>query len=349
MPVILYKDANYEGAYLRLQPGFYAGQRDLEGATQGSSYGEPLNREVSSIRVDDGYIAVLYGTVSESATGGARTLIGPTEVPDLGAVGMDDKTSAIKVLLYEQWKAAVPRDFGVTLYSSPYKSGSRVEIGQGDFDRARLDSPEVNLGSNRIQSVCAGSDTIVVLYEGNNFESTMNSIVVTPGGCIEDVATAGMTDSAGHPVVGSIRVLYAASKAGMDPARPGVAAGISATERAYATLGSSVTNWGVPGGYVVRPYVNGLSDFRDTDNKDLNSAGGDPNAPGESQSGSSLRTSHQLGQKEPNSGGGQQETVCGQVCKVLIILLLLLVALVLGTYMEMHIPARGYPATTRTS
>lgn len=215
MPVILYRDANYGGPSVRLQPGFYSGQRDLEGRVRGSSSGEDLTKQASSIRVDDGYIAVLYGGYSATASGGARTLVGPMEVANLADVGMDDKTASVWVYMYEPYRVAVPRDFGVTLHSTVYQasagSGSGVHIGQGNYDRTRLDSDEVKMQtSTGIRSLCVGANTLAILYEGATFDSVQNSVVVAgqPGGvtCVQDVES-----ELGLSGINSIRVLYAAA------------------------------------------------------------------------------------------------------------------------------------------
>lgn len=246
MPVTLYRDINYEGPVVRLQPGFYSGPRALEGKVRGSSSGENLDNEVSSIRVDQGYIAVLFSSTIANPgglAGGARTLIGPTEIPDLGAVGMDDKTSAVRVILYEPFRSAVPRDFGVTLFSWAYPRQSGriaaggVHLGQGDFDRSRLDSDEIRIGSGGIKSLCVGPNTIAVLYEGNNFESTMNSVVVLPDECIDSTADLRMNSSGSNDSgINSIRVLYAEMSGDDSPQT--WTAGRSPFETAVSTLGT---------------------------------------------------------------------------------------------------------------
>ena len=238
MPVLLYRDKNFEGPVIRLQPGFYSGRKDLEGTTRGSSYGEDLDNEISSVRVDQGYIAVLYGGYGESASsGGARTLVGPTEVADLSVIGMNDKASSIKVILYEPFQAAIPRDFGVTLFNNVHQArpgSSGIHLGQGDFDRTRLDSDEVLLGSSGVQSLCVGPNTIAVLYEGATFDSTLDSVLIGPNTCVQDVADIGMEQGGGSKV-NSIRVLYAAvpTAAGTPTS---VASGLSTWERAMQSL-----------------------------------------------------------------------------------------------------------------
>jgi hypothetical protein len=206
MPVILYRDAKYGGPSVRLQPGFHTGQRAFEGTVRGSSYGEDLSNEVSSIRVDAGYIAVLYAGLSASASGGgARTVVGPSEIPDLAAVGMDDKISSVQVYMVEATRSALPRDFGVSLFSSVHQSGMSggIRIGQGSYDKSRLDSDEVKIGSGGIRSLCVGPYTLAVLYVGSTFDSVSNSVVVGPNTCVDDIEY-----DLGLEEVNSIRVMY---------------------------------------------------------------------------------------------------------------------------------------------
>lgn len=236
MPGTLYRDANFEGPFLKLQPGFFSGERDLRGGTRGSSQDENLDNKISSVRVDKGYIAVLHGGYSASANSGSRVLIGPTDVPNLAAVGMDDKTSSIRVLTYQPYLSAVPRDFGVTLSESIGSPGGLgIRIGQGSYDRARLDSEEVRLRGRGVLSLCVGSGTIAVLHEGGDFESTQNSVLVLPNTCVEDIGNLGMMGDDGNSKVNSIQVLYASTG---EPT--GVVSGETPLQRAVRTLGTSV-------------------------------------------------------------------------------------------------------------
>ena len=235
MPVTLYRDANFEGPFLKLQPGFFSGERDLRGGTRGSSQDENLDNKISSVRVDNGYIAVLYGGLSASARSGSRVLIGPAEVADLGAVGMDDKTSSIRVVTYQPYVSAVPRDFGVTLSESFGPTPSfGIRIGQGSYDRARLDSEEVRLNGRGVMSLCVGPSTLAVLHEGGDFESTQNSVLILPNTCVDDVGDIGMLGDDGNSKINSIQVLYATV------GEPAVVSGETAMQRAVRTIGSGV-------------------------------------------------------------------------------------------------------------
>lgn len=204
MPVLAYADTGFGGDVARLQPGFYSG-RGLQGGRPGSSYTTELDNDISSIRVDPGYIAVLFGGHAPSASGGgARVLVGPQEYSDLAAIGMNDRVSSIQVYSFSQHTSAVPRDFGVTLYNAYGRLGRGFYLGQGDFDQARLASVEVGLYGD-VRSVCVGGATLAVLYAGPNFDSSQDAIVVAGPLCIDDLSTVGMDDR-----VHSVQVLYTA-------------------------------------------------------------------------------------------------------------------------------------------
>ena len=73
MSVTIYKDTNYNGVYAHINPGFYTGNQ-IRGYTNQSAYeyGEYLDNEISSIRVQSGTIAVLYGDYSKSASSSTK-------------------------------------------------------------------------------------------------------------------------------------------------------------------------------------------------------------------------------------------------------------------------------------
>lgn len=226
MSVVCYRDPDYAGPSLRLSPGFYFGERQLRGTVARSSYDESLDDAITSIRVPARYIVVLYPAGGYSASG-ARAIIGPQDIPDLTAIGINDKTSAIRVVMYEAASSAVPRDFGVNLYWSQTPGGvPQAVLGQGDYDQTRLNSDEVGAGDFR--SLCARSNTIAVLYEKPAFEPDSNSTVLLPGECVS-VERLDMSS------IQSIRVLFTE-----EPPKPGAptwAAGPSPLEAAAAQLG----------------------------------------------------------------------------------------------------------------
>lgn len=232
--MILYRDPHYGGPFVRLQSGFYSGERDLQGTTRDSSYTENLLGKISSVRVETGYVAVLYGSLSPTASGGSRVLVGPTSIPDLAAVGLNDRVSSVEVVQYDPGHPALPREGGLALYSAPYLSGLRLYLGRGDYNRARLDSDEVRLWGQGPESACVGPGVIAILYEGDNFESGMNSLMIAGrNSCIQNMIETHL------PRVNSIRVLYGAVGRGGASPPDGVVRGITPTQRALRTIGQS--------------------------------------------------------------------------------------------------------------
>jgi len=200
--VIVYKDLDFHGPNARLQPGTYRG-RELQGTRANSSISEDLDNNISSIRVDPGYIAVLFGSYAPSISGKARVVIGPEDISDLGTIGLSDQISSISVYTHQPHVSSHPRDFGAKIYSQTYKGGRSVSLGQGLYNRTRLNSDEVNFRSIGVQSICVGANTLAILYEGGLFENNKNSILIPENTCIDDLTSMGVSDG-----VNSIQILY---------------------------------------------------------------------------------------------------------------------------------------------
>lgn len=224
MAVTVYRDTNYQGPFARIRPGFFSGQ-DLRGFRNQSAYGagEDLDNAISSIRVGPNTIAALYGGQSPSASAGARVLVGPYEVPDLGALGMDDKISAIQVLSFKGYDSGIPRTGGAVLYSGYEGQGKNSVLEQGDYSAARLASEEVKFPNNRLRSLRVSANVIAILYDGPDFDTSMDAVVVVGPTMVGDLDRIGLIDR-----VSSVRILY--TDPYDTPARPSTALG---TPRAY--------------------------------------------------------------------------------------------------------------------
>lgn len=236
MAVTLYKDINFGGPSTTLTPGFHSASGcsyhdcSFTGKTRGSSYGENLDNQVSSLRVGDGHIVTLYSGYGESASGGSRTLVGPTTIADLSALGFDDKISAARVVRFNPYGVLSSE---VTLYTMSHLMGSRIILGKGDYDQARLASDEIGLGSQVVQSLCVGPQAILILYEGNNFDSTSDSIVIAGGStkaCVQNLDSIGMYGTSTAPKIGSMRVLVSPEGGG------GTTVGLTGRESAIISL-----------------------------------------------------------------------------------------------------------------
>ena len=204
MSVTVYRDTNFQGPFARIRPGFFSGQ-DLKGYYNQSAYGsgEDLDNAISSIRVGPNTIVALYGGQSPSASAGARVLVGPYDVSDLSTLGMGDKTSAIQVLSFKAYDSGIPRSGGAVLYSGYEGGGKNSVLEQGDYNAARLASEEVKFPNNRLRSLRVSPNVIAVLYDGPDFDTSMDAVVVVGPTMVGDLDRVGLLDR-----VSSVRIMY---------------------------------------------------------------------------------------------------------------------------------------------
>ena len=229
MAATVYQDTQYGGAFLRIRAGQFLNGRFLAGqASPRTLYTDiPLDNEISSIRVEVGSLAVIYGGQSRSASGGARVIIGPRDIPDLSALGMDNQISAVQVLSYDPYRTNLDGP-PVTLHAGYARGGQFRDIRSGDFDAARLSASEVKFPSDSLRSVQVPSNTVVVLYDGAAFDEAKDAIAIAGPAVVDDLDRYGVVDR-----VSSIRVLRTQptsrdpnSRAPSDP-YPGLPPGMS--------------------------------------------------------------------------------------------------------------------------
>jgi hypothetical protein len=226
----VYRDKDFQGPFAHIRPGFYTG-RDLVGFRSRSAYGsgEDLDNAISSIRVGPNTIAALYRGTAPSASSGARVLVGPYDVSDLGSLGMDDSISAIQVLSFKEYGSGIPRSGGVILYGGYQGDGQYAVLERGDYNSARLASEEVKFPKHRLRSIRASPNVIAILYAGPDFDASDDAVVVVGPTLIGDLGNVGMADR-----VSSVRVLY--TDPYDTPARPSTTIG---TTRAYFPGGTA--------------------------------------------------------------------------------------------------------------
>lgn len=228
MSVTIYKDKNYQGVYANLSPGFYSG-RDLIGCPHQSTSCEDLDNAINSIRVYPNVVVAFADSHAISASGGgARVLMGPTDVSDLTALAMNNRISSMLVVPFRAYDSAIPvAGDGVTLYESYAKNGRRSTLRRGDYPPSRLSSEEVKMPGPSVQSLQVKAGVVVILYNGSNFETTKDAVMVVGPTLVEDLDRMGMSGQ-----VNSIRVLY--SDPYDVPGRPVLALG---SPRAYTPGG----------------------------------------------------------------------------------------------------------------
>lgn len=228
MSVTVYKNVSFEGVFAQLGPGFYSG-KDLAGCPHQSTSCEDLDNAINSLRVDPNIVVAFADGHSISASGGgARVLIGPAEVSDLTALGMSNRISSVLVVPYRAYDSAIPAPGGgVTLYDSFSLTGRRSSLRRGEYSKARLASEEVKMPGKDVVSVEVAAHVLAILYNGDNFETTMDAVMVVGPTLVEDLERLGMSGR-----VNSIRVLYSDP---FDVPRPSLPLG---SARAYTPGGA---------------------------------------------------------------------------------------------------------------
>ena len=204
MSLTVYRDINYQGPFARIRSGFFSG-RDLVGYYNQSAYGsgEDLDNAISSLRVDLNTIVTIYASQSPTASSGSRVIMGPYDIPNLAEIGMNNKISAIQVLSFKTYNSGIPHTGRVILYSE-YQFGGKFSIlERGDYNAARLASEEVKFPDNRLRSIRVSSNAIAILYNGTDFNVSMDAIAIVGPADIGDLDSIGLLDR-----VSSIRVLY---------------------------------------------------------------------------------------------------------------------------------------------
>lgn len=201
MSITAFRDKDFKGTFARLGPGKYSGS-DLNGCAHGGSGCEDLNNEISSVRVDAGTIAVLADGYSVSASGsGSRVLVGPAEVADMSAIGLDDRVSSIHVIAFTAATTA-RQTAAATIYDGYGATGRRSDLFCGDYAGDRLTSEEVKLPGDRIVSLAVEPNTVAVLYTGDKFESGLDAVAVVGPVIVSDLGSLSLSGR-----VRSIRVL----------------------------------------------------------------------------------------------------------------------------------------------
>ena len=202
MSATIYRDTNYQGPFAQIHPGIYSRQ-DLQAFRNQSAVREGLDNAISSMRVGPNTIVALYGGEPPSASARARVLVGPYEVSDMDALRMDDKISAIQVFSFKEYGAGTPHTGGAVFYSGYEGRGKNSILKQGDYNAARLTSEEVKFPDNRLRSLRVSANVIVILYDGPDFDTSMDAVVIVGPTMIGNLDCIGFIDR-----VSSVRIVY---------------------------------------------------------------------------------------------------------------------------------------------
>jgi len=197
MGASVYQDTGYAGAFMRLQAGSYRGAPDAcwraaggsggwlcgrtrpawspqeaSGGASGQYNGEPLDKNISSVRVDANTVVALYDSRAPSSSGASRVVVGPVSISDLSALGFNDKTSLVEVAEYNSQSSG---DAQVTVSSSYGLGGMRAAVTGGDY----VLGASAELGTiSRIASVEVGARALLILYASSGLDNAQDAVMI---------------------------------------------------------------------------------------------------------------------------------------------------------------------------
>lgn len=181
MSVSVYLDTNYSGDSRTLQGGDYDRQylRDI-------SYGN-FESNISSIRVDRNTLVLLSSSSSPTGSGNNRVVIGPQNISDLSTIGFDDSVNSLKIRNFREsdWGTGA----AVSIFNNYNYTGQYKNLRGGDYNAARLAANEDNRsGITDIRSLTVDNNTIAILYDGDNFDGSMNSVYIEGPAQVDDLS-----------------------------------------------------------------------------------------------------------------------------------------------------------------
>lgn len=187
MSVTVYLDSNYAGESQTFGVGQYNRQDLLD-----ESHGE-FDNNITSLKVDRNTIVLLSDSSHPTGSGNKRVLIGPQNISDLSALGFNDRISSMKVNRFRE------SDWGAnaiaSIFSNYNYTGKHKNLRGGEYDAARIASREDNRGGipdGDIRSLTVGANTVLILYDGPNFDTNMNSVYVEGPASISDLSKYSM-------------------------------------------------------------------------------------------------------------------------------------------------------------
>lgn len=187
MSVVLYTETNFNGDSITLDPGDYTRNflRDI--------YHGNFEGQTSSLRISRNTIVLLSNSSSPTGNGDNRVLIGPLDISDLSSIGFDNSTNSIKIRRYrdDNWGATG----SASIFSNYNFSGNFKNLRTGEYSAARIAAKEDNrsgISDGEIRSLTIGKNTIVILYDGPNFENSMKAVYIEGPTNVPDLAPYNM-------------------------------------------------------------------------------------------------------------------------------------------------------------
>ncbi len=196
MSAIIYTDIGFGGESHVVDPGNYDRQylRDI--------YHGNFETNISSIKVHRNTLVMLSTSSSPVGSGNNRVIIGPQEISDLSTILFNDKTNSFKVRRFREdnWGASA----SASVFSNYNFSGKFKNLRAGDYSASRLAAREDDvsgLADGEVKSLTVGSNSLLILYDGPNFETDQNSVYIEGPAQVGDLSQFSFTDK-----VSSIRL-----------------------------------------------------------------------------------------------------------------------------------------------
>lgn len=171
MSVVVYDQANFSGNSTTLDVGDYTREyfrNQIEG----------FDGTVTSLRVGRNTIVLLSQNSSPTGSGNNRVIIGPIELTDLSSINFSS-VGSMKVQRFREdnWGG----DASAAIFNNYNFTGGFKNLRAGEYDATRISSKENNrsgIADGNIKSITVGNNTILILYDGPNFETTLQAVYV---------------------------------------------------------------------------------------------------------------------------------------------------------------------------
>ncbi len=215
MSVIIYEGVNFSGGSIQLTPGDFDRQYLDNAAT--NTNGTTFYRNISSMRISPNTL-VMVSDSSSISSDTTRVLIGPQDISNLGALGLDDKIASLKVRTYKE--SYFPQYGTVDVYDQPNFSGRFKKLTPGDYPLSRLTSPELGLGGisdNMIASLVVPQGYVAILYDGPNFDPSLKSTFIIGPANIAYLSDYGMQDKVSSMKIVSVDMPMSPIRTTIDP------------------------------------------------------------------------------------------------------------------------------------
>lgn len=169
--ITIYEDVNYGGESFILTPGSWS-RTDLLNV----GYGQ-FHDNISSIRIPRNMVVLITKSMGPSSGNSRRVLLGPRNIPDLSVLGLNDSINYLSISRIRD--SNYGQEGRATLYSNYSFTGLTKTLHEGEYNKARIQSREANQsGLSQVLSIDVDSNTLVILYDNDNFDDNGEAVYI---------------------------------------------------------------------------------------------------------------------------------------------------------------------------